>query len=60
MVKKKSRKKSYGRPYHNKAYYPCERLVRRVMRKKRWSKKRAEKYVFGGMRRHGWKPRFQK
>ncbi len=56
----KKKKKNYGRPYHNKATYPCERLVQKVMRKKNWSHKRASAYVFGGMRRHGWKPRFQK
>lgn len=62
MVKrrKSSKRKTYGRPYHNKATYPCEKLVRSVMRKKGWSKERAQRYVFGGMRRHGWRPRFQK
>ena len=34
----------------------CDRKVLQVMHEKNWSRARAEKYVYGGMRQKGWKP----
>jgi len=49
------------KPYKVKTKdYPCEKKAREIAKEKGWSLERARAYVFGGMRRKGWKPSTQK